>query len=159
MIDPPRIRAAVRALVLDDVGNTLLVKFEYTNGTIWALPGGGIDDGETHHQALCRELREEIGLENPTIGAHLWTRTFELRFGDFDGQCERVHAVHVPAQFEPQPHFSWEQLNAERVFEMRWWSADELDEHRPMTAPRNLVTLMRSYLAIGAPATAPDVGA
>src|SRR6188508_1950732 len=117
-----RIREAVRALVVDDDDRVLLVRFEFPDATRWALPGGGIDAGETHLDALRRELREEIGLEDPVIGAHLWNRLHIIPFLDnrFDGQREQVYEVRVPRGFEPRPAFTWEQLNAEHVYELRW---------------------------------------
>ncbi len=148
-----RIREAVRALVVDGDDRVLLVRFEFPNSTIWALPGGGIDPGEGHHEALCRELLEEIGLTDVEIGAHLWNRLHIVAFlnGQFDGQRERVHAVRVAAGFEPRPTFTWEQLNAEYVFEMRWWTLAELELIDTATAPAKLASLFREFLETGPP--------
>jgi ADP-ribose pyrophosphatase YjhB (NUDIX family) len=149
-----RIRQAVRALVTDPDDRVLLVRFEFPTRTVWALPGGGIDAGEATDDALRRELIEEIGLHDPDIGAHLWDRLHIVPFinGLFDGQHEQCHLVRVPSSFEPAPAFSWEQLNAEHVMEIRWWTLDALRSADVNTAPRELRDLLADLFANGAPA-------
>ncbi len=134
-----RIRQAVRAVLLDPEDRVLLVRFEFPDsGTKWALPGGGIEAGETDHDALRRELAEEVGAPEVTIGPHVWNRLHIVPFidGSHDGQIERIYVVHTPV-FTPNPALTWEQLNAEYVFEVRWWHPDELHGATPI-APRRL---------------------
>jgi 8-oxo-dGTP pyrophosphatase MutT (NUDIX family) len=104
------------------------VRFEFPAGTRWALPGGGLDEGEDHITALRRELVEEVGLQDAPIGPHIWTREHRIAFinGQWDGQREHIHLVQVPEIFEPQPALDWDTLNAEYLFELRWWHIDEI---------------------------------
>ncbi len=138
--DPLRIRDAARALLITDDREVLLVRFEFPAGTRWAVPGGGLQPGETAHDAVRRELHEEVGFELDEIGPHVWTRLHVFPFlnGLFDAQRDTFHLVRVPARFEPQPHFSWEELNAEFVFELRWWTLDEILASDAVFAPRTL---------------------
>jgi ADP-ribose pyrophosphatase YjhB (NUDIX family) len=58
----------VRAVVLDNENRVFLVKHSYVSG--WHLPGGGVETGETLHEALQRELAEEGRIElvgEPTL--------------------------------------------------------------------------------------------
>ncbi|MCU1400809.1 MAG: putative hydrolase [Acidimicrobiales bacterium] len=155
-----RIRAAARALVLAADGRVLLVRFDFPARTVWAAPGGGIDAGESAFDALRRELLEEIGLADPEIGEHVWDRLHVFPFinGLFDGQREECHLVRVPTVFEPQPRFSWEQLNAEYLMEIRWWTLAELRAADIITAPRQLVDLLGRLLDSGPPAEPWQVG-
>lgn len=154
-----RIREAVRALVLDPDDRLLLVRFEFPNtGTRWAMPGGGVEPGETDHDALRRELAEEAGLTDVVVGPHIWDRVHVIPFidGRWDGQRERIYLVRTPA-FEPRPHLSWEQLRSEYVFELRWWPSGELPDDLPV-APRGLREHLRTLLRDGPPNGPVDVG-
>lgn len=53
-------RTAVRAVILR--GRDLLMVYSANVGD-YKFPGGGVNDGETHEQALVRELLEECGAQ------------------------------------------------------------------------------------------------
>ncbi len=160
-VDGLRIRDASRALLLDPDDRVLLVRFVFPSGeTRWALPGGGVEPGETLAATLCRELVEEVGLHDATIGPVVWVRTHVIPFvnGLFDGQRDHIHLVRAAA-FDPQPALTWEQLNAEFVFELRWWTLAEIATSDDLRfVPADLAGHLAALLADGPPATPVDVG-
>ena len=153
-----RIREAVRALVVDENHRVLLVRFEFPTATRWALPGGGLEPGESHPIALRRELEEEVGLVEAVIGAQIWRRLHIVPFlnGEFDGQRERIYIVHCDS-FEPEPRLSWEQMNAEFVHELRWWTLDEIAASDAFFVPVGLHSLVTALLRDGPPREPIDV--
>ena len=57
----------VRAILVKD-NKILLVKHSYSDS--WFLPGGGMKKGETFHQAIKRELFEELGISVENLKLH-----------------------------------------------------------------------------------------
>jgi len=153
-----RIRSAVRALIIDEQQHVLLVRLVFPDGIFWVLPGGGIDHNENHLVALHRELAEEVGLFDATIGDPVWERTHHFRLtttdGEvFDGQTERVYLVRTH-HFVPQPTFSYEQLRTEGLHEIRWWNLDDIRAHigPEIFVPQDLHLHVHNVVTDGVPA-------
>jgi ADP-ribose pyrophosphatase YjhB (NUDIX family) len=63
---PSVIVPSVNVAVSNDLGELLLIR--RTDNDNWALPGGGVDIGESLPQAAVRETREESGIECEITG-------------------------------------------------------------------------------------------
>ncbi|MFF2082848.1 NUDIX hydrolase [Nocardia sp. NPDC058176] len=57
---PNTIKVAVSAVILDDSGRILMIR--RTDNDRYAIPGGGLEAGETVSEAVVREVLEETGI-------------------------------------------------------------------------------------------------
>ncbi|MFW1985248.1 NUDIX hydrolase [Acinetobacter guillouiae] len=55
-------RLSSHAVIFNENRQVLLLKATYAD-CAWGLPGGGLDQGETVHDALIRECQEELGCD------------------------------------------------------------------------------------------------
>ncbi len=68
--------------------------------SVWQIPQGGVDKGESEVEAVKRELREETSLEvveilgvNPEAIKYKWPEGFS--YGDYIGQSQKYFLVRV----------------------------------------------------------------
>jgi ADP-ribose pyrophosphatase YjhB (NUDIX family) len=151
------LRQGIRAVVLDDSDRILLVHFVMSAWTGWATPGGGVEPDESLEEAIRRELREEVGLEDIELGPIIWERTHVFDFAEFSGQYEKFFVVRTSTS-EINPLFSKEELLAERVTESRWWTLQEIRASDESFAPRELASLLETLITQGPPTEVLDTG-
>jgi 8-oxo-dGTP pyrophosphatase MutT (NUDIX family) len=147
----PRLRQAVRALLLDEDGHVLLVHFHWEGLALpdgfWACPGGGLDPGEDPDAGLRRELAEELGLEDPDVRGPVWRLTRLFPMPGWDGQTDVTYLVRTQ-RFEPRPRVD---LAAENVHGARWFSPSEVATGAVTFSPRDLAAQLARVLAEGVP--------
>lgn len=142
-------RLTSRVLLFDRDDRILLflTKAPDTSGIArWLTPGGGVDPGESHHDAGVRELLEETGLNLDSLGEPVWSHDFDVKWDAADH--DTGHAVFYSAvvdRFEPS-HDLWTDEERIDVLEHRWWSLAELIATDQPYEPAELIPLVRRQL-------------
>lgn len=147
-----RHRLTSRILVFDEQDRLLMFWTKGSAGTTqwtrWLTPGGGVEDGETHHAGALRELFEETGLELTSLGDPVWNLDFAVDYegGDHDtGHAE--YYVTRATTFTPS-NANWTPEEHIDVLEHRWWTMAELAATTEPYEPSSLPELARQQLAL-----------
>ncbi len=137
-------RLTSRVLLFDRDGRILLFLTaapDTSRVARWITPGGGVDPGESHHEAAIRELHEETGLVLAELGAPVWAQDFDVRWdaADHDTGHAEFYTVVVDA-FEPSSTL-WTDEERVDVLAHRWWTRDELATTIELYEPAELLQL------------------
>ncbi|MEV0390415.1 NUDIX domain-containing protein [Nonomuraea sp. NPDC050643] len=152
-------RSSVRAIVLDPGDRILLCRHDLTRvdgPVVWAMPGGGIEPGESRAAALRRELSEEIGLrlDGGPAPPHVWHQSVAGSgyAPGYDGVINDYYLIRTRT-FEPRGDWSDEQLAAEHITDIRWWTFAGIAAGSPgeLFSPRALAGCLGSLLTEGVP--------
>lgn len=128
----------VRAVILNSEKSEILLARQIGKDYTF-LPGGHIENGETAHNALDREIVEEIGTEGK-VGPLLWT--VENIFTDADGNnCHEVVLYFLYAYYERFYNFKVDSL--EDHLEFLWVNLDDLEFFN--LKPAILTELLRKF--------------
>jgi 8-oxo-dGTP pyrophosphatase MutT (NUDIX family) len=102
--------AAIAAIIRDE--KILLGLREYENAeTVWVIPGGSIDHGETLEQAVRREVKEETAIDDLDFVAFVGKVQAEDRDPLYVFHCE---STQQPKLAEPNKFSEWKWFDLER---------------------------------------------
>lgn len=89
-------RLGAYAVAVDPVAGLLLTRISPVGYPVggWNLPGGGVDHGESPHDAVRRELYEETGLRARSVDL-VDIHSLHVVEPGRDDQYEDYHGVHV----------------------------------------------------------------
>jgi 8-oxo-dGTP pyrophosphatase MutT (NUDIX family) len=118
---------------------------------------------------VIRELAEETGLVVTDPGRPVWWQQHVFAMTRWDGQHDTFFYLEVD-HFDPRPTLGFEQLRAEHVDAIEWWSLDDVqkaqsaydagardDPAYTTFSPRQLGHHLAALLADGPPVIPMDV--
>jgi len=124
----------VVAALIQSEGNILICqrKRGTSFGLMWEFPGGKVKPGESHEQALARELEEELGTR-ATIGLEAYRTRHQ-----YAEMAEPIELVFLRAQLDPE-------AATNRVFEqILWVTPSELPSFDFLPADKELIERLAS---------------
>ena len=159
MRSPLHLRRAGRVIVLDPEDRVLLFRYDDgpPNGSHWATPGGGLNDGEDFLQGARRELTEETGWTDVTVDAEVvLERIFPMGYaGGVVRQHERIFLGRT--EIPRRAIEGVEQMHAsDGIAAWRWWALPELGTTTEVVWPRELPDLIRKLKGLSRPPGSPS---
>ncbi|WP_267900278.1 NUDIX hydrolase [Kribbella turkmenica] len=148
----------MKVLLLDQADRLLLLRGdEYADGhSIWFPVGGGLENGEDAVAAALREIDEETGCRDVTIGPEVWRRQHLYSWRGTRTDVHERWFVARTSHFTP----STQALSDEEqtyITGFHWWTAGELIATTAEVFPPDLGTRFQAFLRSGAPATPIDI--
>jgi 8-oxo-dGTP pyrophosphatase MutT (NUDIX family) len=141
---PTSMVPSVNVVVVNDAGEILLIR--RSDNDNWALPGGGIELGESVSQAAVRETREETGIDctvNGLVG--VYTDPGHIILYTSNGEARQECSIVLRASAtggQPTP--------SEESTEVRWVPPAETENY---TMDRSMRRRIRNYMRPGVVAT------
>lgn len=146
-------RSAVRLVVIDADERVLLFQIREPKhpeqGTVWELPGGGVDINETYVQTAVRELVEETGIvvDPGDVGPPSWHRRVTFQHaGTRRVQDEVVVAIRLPDSAPVVDETQQLPDELDTYLGARWWSVDQVEVSHERFFPGRLPLLLRRFL-------------
>jgi 8-oxo-dGTP pyrophosphatase MutT (NUDIX family) len=158
------LRRVARVVLLDPRDRVLLLHGHEPDDPTddwWFTPGGGVEGRETREQTAVRELAEETGITDVTLGPVVWRRICSFPFAgrrwDQDEWYYLARTARTARTAEVGPGGAGlTELERRSVVGARWWSCRELAGTHETVYPTRLAGLLRRLLDEGPPAT-PEV--
>lgn len=116
-------RIEVTGAVLTD-GNRVLAARRGPGRSLagyWEFPGGKVEEGESPHESLSRELREEL-LCAVSVGDHITTTEHEYDFATIVLSTYFCKLLDGEPQLTEHEEVRW--VSADKLHELEWAPAD-----------------------------------
>ncbi|MCW2503413.1 MAG: mutator MutT protein [Actinomycetia bacterium] len=135
------LRPSARVVLLDADDRLLMLKLHDPSVTrgpnpitadFWLLVGGGVEPGETYEEAARREVFEETGIRDVSIGPCVWTHEKLIAGPDDDLWLVTAQFfVGRVAASSPVDFSGHEQLEASAIVGYHWFTRDEILAREP----------------------------
>lgn len=112
----------VVAAVIYDKDKFLITKRKHKlfNG-LWEFPGGKIEENETHHQALIREIKEELEID---IEVNDFITTVNYQYPDFYLIMHVYKSKKIKGEINLNVHSDIKWITNEEINNFDWVPAD-----------------------------------
>lgn len=140
------VRQAARVILLDPQDRVLLMRYDDPppNGRHWSTPGGGVEAGESHHDAALRELAEETGWGDIALVGEVARYSKVVSIGSRPVlQYERLFLARTDQPARPITGVDAMHVS-DGIAAWRWWTLAELDATDESVWPAGLAGLIRT---------------
>ena len=146
-----RERPTARVLLFDPAGRILLMHGVLPSDpggpSFWFTVGGGLEPGESLHEAAAREIREETGFADAELGPVVWYSEGLLTLHDDQPALFKEHYIIARTTGGDPSRGGWDDLEQRYVDGQRWWTLGEIRASDETIYPEGLGELLEDVLA------------